>query len=134
MSAAAEDFRPLVEGGGGGGVHDEVLLLQAKVAHSSGWVVVARSEEDLPGDGVGEALFFQPPDMGGESGCIYVFGFVCVLAYFCICVCVFARHDTALIRHACGSFRSQHFSIPGYVSLRTVCLNASKKKVKSFWS
>ena len=24
MSAAAEDFRPLVEGGGGGGVHDEV--------------------------------------------------------------------------------------------------------------
>ena len=42
MSAAAEDFRPLVEGGGGGAVHDEV-------AHSSGWVVAARSEEDLPG-------------------------------------------------------------------------------------
>ena len=42
MSAAAEDFRPLVEGGGAGGVHDEVLLLQAEAAHSGGCVVAAR--------------------------------------------------------------------------------------------
>ena len=42
VSATAEDFRPLVEGGGGGGVHDEVLLLQAEAAHSGGCVVAAR--------------------------------------------------------------------------------------------
>ena len=78
----------MVEGSGGGAIHDEVLLLQAKVAHSSGWVVVARSEEDLPGDGVGEALFFHPPDMGGELYlCICVCVCTCVFLYLCLCIC-----------------------------------------------
>ena len=63
MSAAAEDFRPLVEGGGGGGEHDEVFLLQTQSAHSRCGVEAARPREDLPRDGEGGALVLQLPNM-----------------------------------------------------------------------
>ena len=68
MSAAAEDLGPLVEAGGGGGEHDEVLLLQAQSAHPRCGVEATRPRQDLPGDGEGEALVLQLPDMRGESG------------------------------------------------------------------
>ena len=68
MSAAAENLGPLVEAGGGGGEHDEEFLLEAQAAHPRCGVVAAGSREDLPGDGVGGALVFQLPDMGGEPG------------------------------------------------------------------
>ena len=68
MSAAAEDLGPLVEAGGGGGEHDEVLLLQAQSAHPRCGVEAARPRQDLPGEGEGEALVLQLPDMRGESG------------------------------------------------------------------
>ena len=68
MSTAAEDLGPLVEAGGGGGEHDEVLLLQAQSTHSRCGVEAARPRQDLPGDGEGEALVLQLPNVGGESG------------------------------------------------------------------
>ena len=66
VPAAAEDLGPAFEAGGGGGEHDQELFLQAQATHASRGVEAACSRQNLPGDGVGEALVLQLPDMGGQ--------------------------------------------------------------------